>query len=155
MTSPLLPRLRLAFLLLAVVAAPAWAASSASSAASDSLATSVGSVSDSLRGSSNASSPGKRTAAGEFRIVAIADVAQRPGRVSLALEPVAGNPNPAFTLELPQQTAQRAALAVGAAIVAKPRPYGVEFATVRDRQAFYLVLEDAWFHDLPSRPVTL
>lgn len=148
-------RLSLAGLLGLAVVLPVSAASSASSAVSDSLATSVGSASDSFRGSSQASSPGRRTAAGEFRIVAVADVAERPGRVSLALEPLPGNGDTAFTLELPQPTAQRAGLVAGQVILATPRPYGVAFSTVPLQQPFFLVLADPWHDDLPSRPVRL
>ncbi len=148
----------IAAVLLALSVAPAVAASSASSAASDSLASSVGSVSDSFRGSSNASSPGGRTAAGDFRIVEVVALAERPDRARLVLEAVAGNEAPGFTLELPQQTVAREGLTAGLVIAARPRPYGVEFALAADRsprRVFFLVLEDAWYRELPATPVRL
>ncbi len=163
MTSSLVKSLRRAVAGLALVlcAASAVAASSASSAASDSLASSVGSVSDSFRGSSNASSPGGRTAAGDFRIVEVVAVADRPERALLVLEPVAGQGSgqeaPGFTLELPSVTVARESLSAGDVIAARPRPYGVEFAVAErgTRRVFFLVLEDAWYRELPARPVRL
>jgi hypothetical protein len=68
-----------------------------------------------------------------------------------------GTPAPTgFTLTLPRETAERARLAVGQVITAEHRPYGLAFATGRchRRQApFYLVLDDAWYRELASRPV--
>jgi hypothetical protein len=150
------PSLRFSLaLLLAATAGFAAAASSTSSAVSDSIGMSVGSVSESFRGSSNASSGGTRTAAGEFRIVEVALLVERPGRVQLTLEPlVAGDAQP-LTLELPQPTVARAALDTGSVIAARPRPYGVEFAVAQTGRAFFLVLDDEWYRGLASRAVTL
>jgi hypothetical protein len=138
--------------------AAACASSTASSAASDSASSTVSSTSESLRGSSTSSSPGGRTAAGDFRIVEVAEVAERPGRARLTLEPVAGNASAPFTLELPHATLEAAALGAGDVIAAEQRPYGVAFATAaagRARTVFFLVLDDDWHRELATRPVTL
>jgi hypothetical protein len=37
----------------------------------------------------------------------------------------------------------------------RQRPYGLEFADEGTREAVFLVLEDGWSRELPSRPVTL
>ena len=60
-----------------------------------------------------------------------------------------------FTLTLPRETAERARLATGQVITAEHRPYGLAFATgATGAQApFYLVLDDAWYRELASRPV--
>lgn len=145
-------------LALALGAAPARASSTASSAASDSASSTVSSTSDSLRGSSTSSSPGGRTAAGDFRIVHVAMLDERPGHARLALEPVAGNPSAAFTLDVPRATLQASALGAGDLVAAAQRPYGIEFATARagqPRTVFFLVLDDDWHRELATRPVTL
>jgi hypothetical protein len=40
-------------------------------------------------------------------------------------------------------------------VSARNRDYGVEFARADNRQPFFLVLEDAWYQELASNPVTL
>lgn len=141
-------------LTVAALALPAQAesfASSASSAASES----VGSVSDSFRGSSNASSGNDRHAAnGRYEIERMTAVAERPERVQLALKSL-DRDGEALTLELPQQALGRTMLASGDVITATPRAYGTQFAVAANNEAFFLVLEDAWMHELPSRPVSL
>ena len=90
-------------------------------------------------------------------MVALAD---QPDQVQLRLAPVAaattGTPAPTgFTLTLPRETAERARLAVGQVITAEHRPYGLAFATggAGTQAPFYLVLDDAWYRELASRPV--
>lgn len=149
------PCLRLAALALlgAALAAPAAAESLASSASSAGSASS-GSVSDSLKGSSNSSSPNK-VAEGEYRIDGIAAVAEKPGFVRLTLHHAA-QPGTELLLDLPEKTATLAALTVGGRVDARQRPYGIEFAKAAPgREAFFLVLADDWFRELPSRPVSL
>lgn len=147
-------RLPVALLLSAGLAAPAFASSAASSAAQTASST-VGSLSDSLQGSSQSSSGADRVAAGEYRIVEIAE-AGRPGHRRLQLQHVerpgeAG----ALALTLPQAVVEQARLAAGQHVAARPRPYGYEFARADNREAFFLVLEDAWYRDLGAHVVTL
>lgn len=138
----------------AALAAPAHAESFASSASSAGSASS-GSVSDSLKGSSNSSSPDNKVAEGEYRIDAITAVAEKPGFVRLRLQHVA-QPGAELQLDLPEKTAALAALTVGGRVDARHRAYGIEFAkTAPAREAFFLVLADDWFRELASRPVSL
>jgi len=140
----------LAFAILAAAAAPAFAESFASSASVGSSA-SIGSVSDSLGGSSNASSP-NRTAAGDYRVIDVAAVAGKPGVLRLTLAPVAAAAETApLRLDLPQALVQQHALAAGSVVGARERPYGLEFAKGEPREPFFLVLDDAWYRELHSR----
>lgn len=143
-----------ALLLMAGAAVPALAASSAASSASDSLSTSVGSVSDSFRGSSESSTQPNRTADGDYRVVDVAAVDDRPDMLQLTLQPATGE-GEAFALVLPQKAAEAGGVAAGQVVRAQNRPYGVEFARADTRQAFFLVLEDDWYRELASNPVTL
>lgn len=143
-----------ALLLMAGTAMPVLAASSAASSASDSLSTSVGSVSDSFRGSSESSNQPNRTADGDYRVVDVAAVDDRPGMLQLTLQPAAGE-GEAFALVLPQKAAEAGGVAAGQVVRAQNRPYGVEFARADTQQAFFLVLEDGWYRELASNPVTL
>lgn len=133
---------------------PAAASSTAASSASDSIGATVGSVSDSVQGSSNASS-GRRqdTAEGPYRITEVAAVAGRPLHVQLTLVPTQrGEP---VQLQLPRETVRQARLGAGDEVVARQRPYGVEFSAGEPRAAFFLVLHDDWHGDLAARPVPL
>jgi hypothetical protein len=140
--------------LLAAASLPALAASSAASSASESLSTSVGSISNSFRGSSDSSTGPTRTTDGDYRVVDVAQ-ADQPGMLALTLQPAAPGQGEAFVLVLPQQAADNGGVAVGGVVRAANRPYGVEFARADNRQAFFLVLDDDWYRELDSHPVTL
>jgi hypothetical protein len=136
--------------LIAPLATLSHAEGSASSASSTASA-SVGSLSDSLRGSSDSSSP-NRVAAGDYRVVEVAAIADKPGTVRVTLEPVrAADGAQPFRLDLPQQLALEQGLAPGALVAARERPYGVEFAKGEPARPFFLVLADDWYHELQSR----
>jgi|RhiMetdeSRZDD1v2_1073273.scaffolds.fasta_scaffold30211_7 hypothetical protein len=126
-------------------------ASSASSAASES----VGSLSDSLRGSSNSSNK-KQVAEGDYRIIDVAAIDEKPGMLRLKMQAVAraGDEGELY-LDLPQKTLAAKALAAGDVVSARQRPYGYEFARADTREAFFLVLADDWRGDLEPRPVAL
>lgn len=138
---------------LLLAAAPALAEGVASSASS--TASSAGSsASNSLEASSGSSSKGTTAAAGDYRIEAVTVAADRPGMVRLALQPAAENgKRVAFVLVLPQRTAEQEGLARGDTVSVRERAYGFEFARAETRQAFYLVLADAWHRELDARPV--
>ena len=157
-----LPHALLALTLAAFAVAPAGAASSAASSASEGLSTSVGSLSTSIQKSSNSSSKATGVAAGRYRITDVAAADDRPDhwRVTLRGMPVeAGGAAEAageeLVLLLPRQAAERGRLALGEDVVARARPYGVEFGRADSGEAFFLVLHDEWQRELPSRPVTL
>lgn len=149
------------------LAAPALAASTASVSISDSVSAAVGSVSDSLRRSSDSSTGKDRVAQGDYRIVEVAAAPERPGLARLTLQPETAAEDMLF-LYVPQATVAQAALAAGQRVTATHRDYGVEFSRVSGAggQAgpagaaaaplpFFLVLDDTWYRELPSRPVTL
>jgi len=131
----------------------ALAASSASSASSDAGSASSGSVSDSFGKSSDSSKGGKNVAAGDYRVVAVAPAAGPEGRTRVTLVAVADAAAEPVQLFLPAGTALQAGLAAGHVVSATARPYGLEFARADTREAFYLVLEDASFRELKTRPV--
>lgn len=146
---------------LAIIAAPAIAESLAGSSASSASAgssASIGSVSDSFQGSSD-SSRGERTAAGDWRVIDVAALAERPGTARLTLQALVegetGTGARTLTLDLPQRAVDRGAIGVGQRVVASARPYGIEFARGDNREAFYLVLDDAWHRELRSHAVAL
>ena len=151
-----------ALALAAVAAFPARAASSAASLASEGLSTSVGSASTSIQKSSNSSSKATGVAAGRYRITDVALAEDQPDhwRVTLQGVPATATGEAAATgdelvLLLPRQAAERGRLARGEDVVARTRPYGVEFGRADSGEAFFLVLHDEWHRELPSRPVTL
>lgn len=139
--------------LCAGVATAASSAMSASSEAGSSASDTTSSASNSLADSSNASSAPARTNAGAHRIVEMAEVAARPNLVRLTLQPIAPDAPP-LRLTLPRQTLKRAELGQGALIDVRPRDYGIEFAKL-DGDAFFLVLDDRWHHELRAKAVGL
>lgn len=155
----LTPRLAAALFVLAAAigATPfARAASSTASSASDSASSAASSTSNSIRRSSDGSSKATGVAQGDYRIIEVAAVAGEPTQQRLMLQALADNTEAGrFWLHLPQPVVARHALATGQVVSALHRPYGLEFAKADTREAFFLVLEDAWFRELPSRPVQL
>lgn len=156
-------------------AAPALAldlASSTASSASSAGSASVGSVSDSLRSSSQSAAGPRQMAAGDYRVIAMAEVPGRPQELQLTLQAqvldrpspqtaphaapttAGGTPIPAqWELRLPKVLAEREGLATGRLLRATPQPYGVAFALSDQPRPFYLVLADEWQRELPARPV--
>ncbi|XVJ71518.1 MAG: hypothetical protein HEQ39_19390 [Rhizobacter sp.] len=117
---------------------------------------SAGSLSQSLRGSSNSSSGATNMAAGDYKVLGIFAAATQPGFVTVNLQ--AADPKAAkneFELLLPQSVASRAELVSGATVTVRDRVYGLEFSVAGQAQAFYLVLHDEWHRDLHNRAVTL
>jgi hypothetical protein len=146
---------------LALALATGAALADSTSSAASSTSASLGSSSTSLGKSSDGSSSSKdKVAQGPYTLVEMVALADQPDQVQLRLAPVAaattGTPAPTgFTLTLPRETAERARLAVGQVITAEHRPYGLAFATggAGTQAPFYLVLDDAWYRELASRPV--
>jgi hypothetical protein len=151
-------------------------AESLASSASTTASLAGSSASTSLEASSGSSSKGKTAAAGDYRIEAVTVAADRPGMVRLALQPIAdgaalfanderqpfvsderqpfvSDERQPFVLVLPQRTAEAQGLARGDRVSVRERAYGFEFARADTRQAFYLVLADAWQRELDVRPV--
>ena len=146
--------------ILGSAALPSFASSTAASSASEGVSASVGSVSTSFEKSSDGSSKKEKTAAGDYKVTEVAEVAERPGTLRLTLAPVAADAagtkaDDSFALYVPAQVVARDPVAAGQVITAKPRPYGVEFAKADTGRAFFLVLQDEWYRELQSNAVTL
>lgn len=147
-----LPLWRAGVLACACVSVSASADSLASSASGASSASS-GSVSDSLSSSSNSSGGNQRKVAdGHYRIIDIAATPGQAGRTRLTLQ---GEQAQQVVLDLPHNTFAAQQLAQGDSMYAQNRVYGIEFGRADTHQPFYLVLADAWYGELASRPVTL
>jgi hypothetical protein len=149
----------LATLVLLACAAPlsCLAESSVTSVVSDSLSRSSASISDSITGSSHSSSPDNRQVKGDYKVIDMADVGDRPGLVELHLQRVAAEATAGdeIYLRVPRAAADQGHLANGAIVTALQRPYGIEFAANQPRAAFFLALADDVASDLKMAPVTL
>ena len=145
----------LATLALLACAAPltCLAASSVGSSVSDSLTESSGSVSDSLKGSSHSSSPDNKQVKGDYKVIDMAEVTDKPGFVELHLQPVAAGDE--IYLRVPRAAADQGHVGEGAIVTAMQRPYGIEFAANQPRAAFFLALADDYVRDMKMAPVTL
>jgi hypothetical protein len=133
---------------------PAGAASSASSASSEAGSASIGSVSTSFEKSSESSTGDRRAAAGDYRLLELAQAPNRPGMARMKLQSLADE-QAEFFLYLPQPAAEQSRLAAGAVITVKERPYGLEFARQATQEAFFLVVADDWLRELQTRVVAL
>jgi hypothetical protein len=150
------PRLASITLLLWATAMPCIAASSAASSASESIGTSVGSISGSIQNSSDSSSKATGVAEGDYKIIDVAAVAERPGTARMKLQALVDRgAGGEFFLYLPQEVVDQARLAQGGTVTARQRPYGLEFAHGQTRQAFFLVLSDEWYRELQTTAVVL
>jgi len=138
----------------AACAAPVHATSFASSASSAGSASS-GSVSDSIGASSNSSSgDDKRVAAGEYRVIHIAQAPAKADTTRLTLRAAAG-PAREFTLDVPNRALAERTVARGELVQVNERVYGYEFAHADTKRSFFLALQDDWYRDLASRKVTI
>ncbi|MQA20753.1 hypothetical protein [Rugamonas rivuli] len=145
---------RMVFVAGALAGSLAAHADSFVSSASSAGSASSGSISDSLNGSSNSSGGDKRKVAdGEYRIIQIAATPDRADRTRITMQ--ANDPQQRIVLDLPQITFDKQQLAVGDALYAQNRAYGIEFGRSDKHQPFYLVLADEWYGELASRPVSL
>ena len=129
-------------------------AESLASSASVAGSASVGSVSDSVNRSSHSSSRNAPVAAGEYRILLAADIANRPDRVRLTMQ-ATDEPARRLELDLPRETIARHALAPGATVAVSHRDYGLAFARGDTREPFFLALADDWHGGLDPKPVSL
>lgn len=138
--------------------APAQASVTISDSISQSVTTLVGSLSDSVKQTSDSSSKRNKVQAGDYKVMeVVAQAQERPGMARVKLQALAANAGPdgEFFLYLPRQAVDTGQLAVGGIVTASERPYGVEFASAATKQAFFLVLEDAWHRELNTKQVVL
>jgi len=152
-----LPSIRIACVALLWAAALGCRAESFASSASSAGSASLGSVSDSIGRSSNSSSPDNRTADGDYRVIEVADWAQRPGMLQLTLRAL-DVPQREFVLRLPATALAPRGIAAGDVVRLRNREYGLEFARAAAVDAaaepFFLALNDDWRRELDPRAVT-
>jgi type IV secretory pathway TrbL component len=134
-------------------AAPTHATSFTSSASSAGSASS-GSISDSIGASSNSSSDDRRVAAGDYRVIDIAQAPAKPDTTRLTLRAAAG-PAREFTLDVPNRALAERGVNKGELVQDSERVYGFEFAHADTKRSFFLALQDDWYRDLASRKVTI
>lgn len=149
-------RAALAAVLLAGAASSALAGTTISTSISDSVSTAVGSVSTSLKKSSQSVSGDDKVADGDYKVIEVATLADQPGMVRLKLQALAqATPDGEYFLTVPQKAVDAHGVAEGQVLAAHNRPYGVAFAAADTRKAFFLVLDDAWYRELSVKPVLL
>ncbi|UVW27821.1 hypothetical protein [Massilia sp. H6] len=146
-------RLAAATFAIAACAIPAQATSFTSSASSAGSASS-GSVSDSIGSSSNSSSDDDKVAAGNYRVINVAQAPGKPGVTRMTLRAAAG-PAREFHLDVPERALAQRPVATGELVQVSERMYGYEFAHADTKRAFFLALQDDWQRDLGSRKVTI
>jgi hypothetical protein len=137
---------------LSLAAASALAASTTSSVSLEGSSASVGSLSGSIETSSNSSSQ-TVVAAGPYRVIEVAALPPGDGAVRVRLQALDGGRE--FALRLPPAAAGQARLAAGDIVDVRERAYGLQFARADVREPFFLLLDDAAWRELQSRPVTL
>ena len=146
--------------------AAAWSASEAGSSASSATSAasnSVGASSGSIQNSSNSSSKKTTADAGDYQIIEVTTTSTTTGgpaaTARLTLQALNDNGNREdrneFVLVLPSSVVEKNGLAAGATVIARQRPYGLEFAAGPAKQAFFLVLADDWHRELQSTAVAL
>ncbi|OON59918.1 hypothetical protein B0920_21830 [Massilia sp. KIM] len=138
----------------AACVAPVHAESFASSASSAGSASSA-SISDSISGSSDSSGGDNKVAAGDYRVIDIAQAPARPDALRLTLRAVAGGPQQQFFLDLPARALAERGVNKGELVRVKERVYGYEFAYADNQRPFFLALQDDWQRELGSRKVTI
>ena len=150
-------------LALGLLAVPALADSTSS--ASSASSTSIGSSSASVEKSSDSSSTKDKVAQGPYTVVEMTALADQPDMLRLRLQPVMQVPDTLdtpiageFVLLLPRPAAERGQLVVGQVVSVAHRSYGVAFTAVTTTSSaesvpFFLMLDDAWFGELQSRPL--
>ncbi len=145
---------------LCLMALPAAAAGLSASSASESVGVSIGSLSGSVQKSSESSSRTTALAAGDYRIVEVVAVAEKPGTARLTLvapaDPASGGADAdSFFIYLPQAALAAGRVEAGQTVSLRQRDYGFELAGGPAREAFFLLLADDWYRELKSERVTL
>lgn len=121
-------------------------------AVSDSIATTVGSISKSSENSSNAVA---KVAEGDYKVIAVAQAdAAHPGRTQLTLAAAGNERNPVFNLYVPQEDMRQGNVRVGDVVHAQKRAYGLAFARQGEAKPFTLVLDDRWNGEFRPRLVS-
>ena len=129
-------------------------ATSFTSSASSAGSASSGSISDSIGSSSDSSGDDNRVAAGDYRVI---DVAQAPAKLDTTRVILRAETGPAreFFLDVPNRALAERRVAKGELVQVSERVYGYEFAYADTKRSFFLALQDDWYRDLASRKVTI
>ena len=125
-------------------------ASSASSAGSESS----NSVSNSIGASSNSSNHDRRVAAGQYRVIDVAQAPAKPDTTRLTLRAVGADAQE-FTLDVPDRALAARQVAQGELVQVNQRAYGYEFAYADTQRPFFLALQDDWYRELGSHKVAI
>jgi type IV secretory pathway TrbL component len=133
---------------------PAHADSLTSSASSAGSASS-NSISDSIGGSSKSSNGDRRVAAGQYRVIDVAQAPAKAGTTRVTLRAVAGGPATEFWVDVPDRALAERRVDKGAVVQVNERVYGYEFAYGDTNKPFFLALQDEWYRELSSRKVTI
>ena len=155
MTISLLSRALCLAAFAAACAAPVQAASTAASSASSAGSASSGSVSDSIGSSSNSSGDDQRVAAGQYRVIDIAQAPAKANTTRMVLRAVAAGAAREFYLDVPDRALAQRRVARGELVQVNAREYGYEFAHADSKQAFFLALDDNWYRELGSHKVAI
>lgn len=134
----------------AACVAPAQADSFTSSASSAGSASSA-SISDSISDSSTSSSGEDRVAAGQYRVIQVAEAPGKPNTTRMVLRALAGARE--FHLDVPDRALAQRGVSTGELLEVKQRVYGFEFAHADTQRPFFLALQDEWHRELQSRKV--
>ena len=144
---------RLAFALsVGLLATSSCRADSFASSASSAGSASVGSLSDSIKGSSGSS---KTTVAeGDYRVIEVA-AADRADTLRLKMQHVAraGDDEGVIYLDVPRAALGDRAAKPGDVVGVRQRTYGYAFAWADTRTPFFLALAADWRRELDPRPV--
>lgn len=136
--------------LLAVACALPVHADSFTSSASSAGSASSGSVSDSIGASSDSSSGDKKVAAGQYRVIDIAEAPGKAGKTRLTLRATEAGRAAEFFLDIPNRVLADQPLVAGNLVDVRERAYGYEFAAVETQRPFFLALRDDWYSELRS-----
>lgn len=121
-------------------------------AVSDSIATTVGSISKSSEQSSKTVA---KVAEGDYKVIAVAQAdAEHPGRARVTLADAGNGQAAVFNLYVPQADMRRSDVRVGDVVQAQRRAYGLAFARKDGGQPFALVLDARWNGELQPRQVS-
>lgn len=171
----LVQTVRVSVLLLCLASVAQARADSSTSSAASTASQSVGSLSNSVGTSSKSSTGAVAAANGNYRVIDVVALHDRPGMVRVSMQANAestGQTVPATALndkaldlwlDLPQAAWANSGLTQGDWVNVRHRAHGLVFAraaatpqvaAVPD-SVFFLALRDAWRNDLDARAVTL
>jgi len=153
MTLPFFSRTLCLGLFAIACAIPVQAESFASSASSAGSASSA-SISDSISDSSTSSSGDNKVAAGDYRVIDIANAPNKPDTTRLTLRAEAGQVR-TFFLDVPNRAMAQRQVNAGDVVRVNERVYGYEFAYADTQRPFFLALQDDWQRDMASRKVAI